>query len=100
MQRLLSLVLPIAIIFSLVGCQHSETEYLRKDLRKTVYLLDGSDQIDPDAESRYEVRIDGVWYDADENGNLTEIGKKQQQIVETGASSDDGGGGGGGGGGC
>ena len=90
MKKLLSLILPIAIIFSLAGCGKTETEYIRKDLRKTVYLLDGSDQIDPDREAYYEVNIDGKWYDADENGELTEWGKAEKQVEESS----------GGGGGC
>ena len=94
MKKLLSLILPKAIIFSMAGCGESETEYIRKDLRKTFYLLDGSDQIDPDRKVYYEVNIDGKWYDADENGELTEWGKAEKQMEES--SGDDGGGGGGG----
>ena len=96
MKKLLSLILPIAIIFSLAGCQHnSETVYVRKDLRKTVYFIDGTHDIDPYIEPKYEVRIDGNWYDADENGNLTPYGQQEKQMAES--SGDDGGGGGGGG---
>ena len=96
MKKLLSLILPIAIIFSLTGClTDSETTYLRKDFRKTVYFLDGKDQIDPSIEPKYEVRIDGNWYDAKENGDLTQWGQQQKQVAES--SGDDGGGGGGGG---
>ena len=83
MKKLLSLILPIAIIFSLAGCGESETEYIRKDLRKTFYLLDGSDQIDPDRKVYYEVNIDGKWYDADENGELTEWGKAEKRVEES-----------------
>ena len=40
------------------------------------------------------IRDSGKWYDADENGELTEWGKAGLQMEES--SSDDGGGGGGG----
>ena len=96
MKKLLSLVLPVAIIFSLTGCLSDyETSYLKPDLRKTVYLIDGTSEIDPDREPKYEVRIGGNWYDSDETGNLTRRGQQQKQQAE--AESDGGGGGGGGG---
>ena len=95
MKKLLSLILPIAIIFSLTGCirDGQETIYLKPDFRKTVYLQDagpGAD-IDDSKEPRYEVRIDGNWYDADSAGNLTRRGQMQKQTAES--DSGDGGGG-------
>lgn len=42
---------------------------------------------------RYESRVDGNWYDADNNGTLTAKGNMQKAAAE---SSDGGGGGGGG----
>ena len=96
MKKILSFILPIAIIFSLTGCKPpSDTVYLKPDLRKTVYLVKGSDEVDLSVEPKYEIRIDGNWYDADENGNLTPYGQSQKQQAEMQASSDDGGGGGG-----
>ena len=95
MKKFLSLILPMAVIFSLAGClTNSETTYLKPDLRKTTYLLD-SGEVDPSITPKYQVRIDGNWYDADKNGNLTRIGQQQKQQAES--SGDDGGGGGGGG---
>ena len=83
MKKLLSLTLPIAVIFGLTGCAlDTETVYLRKDFRKTVYYQDGSSVEMHGMPPKYEVRIDGNWYHADENGNLTDAGKKQKQIVE------------------
>ena len=97
MKKLLSLILPIAIIFSLTGCirDSQETIYLKPDFRKTVYLQDagpGAD-IDDSKEPRYEVRIDGNWYDADSAGNLTRRGQMQKQMAEAESDSGDGGGG-------
>ena len=94
MKKILSLILPIAIIFSLTGCfTDSETVYLKPNLKKTVYYIKDTDQIDISREPKFQVRVDGNWYDADETGNLTQRGKQQKQAAE---SSGDGGGGGGG----
>tara|TARA_X000000950_G_C13689974_1_gene567612 strand:+ start:266 stop:559 length:294 start_codon:yes stop_codon:yes gene_type:complete len=96
MKKLLSFILPIAIIFTLTGCKiDSETVYLRKDFRKIVKYHDGTKNKVDGIPPRYEVRIDGNWYHADENGNLTDLGRSQKQAAEM-QSSDDGGGGGGG----
>ena len=95
MKKILSLILPIAIIFSLIGCFNpTETVYIKKDFRKKVELDRATGDVE---DTKYQVRINGKWYDADENGNLTQRGQQQKQAAE---SSDDGGGGGGGGGGC
>ena len=59
-----------------------------------MYLLEGTNQYDPYIEPKYEVRINGKWYDSDKNGNLTQLGQRQKEIAEMQASSDDGGGGG------
>ena len=95
MKKLISLFLPMAIIFSLIGCFNpTETVYIKKDLRKKVELDRATGEVE---DTKYQVRIDGKWYDADENGNLTQRGQQQKQMAEM-QSSDDGGGGGGGGG--
>ena len=94
MKKLISLFLPMAIIFSLAGCQlDTETVYIKKDLRKIVKYHDGTKNEVDGFPPRYEVRIDGNWYHADENGNLTDLGRSQKQAAES--SGDDGGGGGG-----
>ena len=95
MKKLISLFLPMAIVFSLAGCQlDTETVYIRKDLRKIVKYHDGTKNEVDGFPPRYEVRINGNWYDADKNGNLTQRGQMQKQAAES--SGDDGGGGGGG----
>ena len=92
MKKILSLILPVAIIFSLIGCFNpTETYYIKKDLREKVELDRATGEV---VEKRYQVRIDGNWYDADANGNLTQRGQAQKQAAES--SGDDGGGGGGG----
>ena len=97
MKKLISLFLPMAIIFSLAGCQlDTETVYIKKDLRKIVKYHDGTKNQVDGIPPRYEVRINGKWYDADKNGNLTQRGQMQKQQAEMQASGDDGGGGGGG----
>ena len=74
MKKLLSLILPIAIIFSLIGCWGpTETVYIKKDFRKKLELDRADGFVD---DTKYEVRVDGKWYEADENGNLTERGKR------------------------
>ena len=79
----------------MTGCKiDSETVYLRKDFRKIVKYHDGTKNKVDGIPPRYEVRIDGNWYHADENGNLTDLGRSQKQAAEM-QSSDDGGGGGG-----
>ena len=91
MKKLISLFLPMAIIFSLAGCQlDTETVYIKKDLRK----IASASATTSSTMLRYEVRINGKWYDADKNGNLTQRGQMQKQAAES--SGDDGGGGGGG----
>ena len=92
MKKLISLFLPMAIIFSLAGCQlDTETVYIKKDLRK----IASASATTSSTMLRYEVRINGKWYDADKNGNLTQRGQMQKQQAEMQASGDDGGGGGG-----
>jgi len=96
MKKLITLFLPMAIIFSLAGCQlDTETVYIKKDLRKIVKYHDGTKNEVDGFPPRYEVRINGNWYDADKNGNLTQRGQMQKQQAEMQASGDDGGGGGG-----
>ena len=91
MKKLIPLFLPMAIIFSLAGCQlDTETVYIKKDLRK----IASASATTSSTMLRYEVRINGNWYDADKNGNLTQRGQMQKQAAES--SGDDGGGGGGG----
>ena len=92
MKKILSLILPVAIIFSLIGCFNpTETYYIKKDLREKVELDRATGEV---VEKRYQVRIDGKWYDSDKSGNLTRRGQQQKQQAE--ADSDGGGGGGGG----
>ena len=94
MKKLISLFLPMAIIFSLAGCQlDTETVYIKNDFRKIVKYHDGTKNQVDGIPPRYEVRIDGNWYDADKNGNLTPRGQMQKQTAES--DSGDGGGGGG-----
>ena len=96
MKNLISVFLPMAIIFSLAGCQlDTEAVYIKNDFRKIVKYHDGTKNQVDGIPPRYEVRIDGNWYDADKNGNLTPRGQMQKQAAES--SGDDGGGGGGGG---
>ena len=74
MKKILSLILPIAIIFSLIGCWNpNETVYIKKDFRKKLELDRATGDVE---DTKYEVRIDGKWYEGDENGNLTERGKR------------------------
>ena len=92
MKKLISLFLPIAIIFSLIGCFNpTETVYIKKDLREKVELDRATGEV---VFTTYQVRIDGNWYDSDKSGNLTRTGQMQKQAAES--SGDDGGGGGGG----
>ena len=72
----------------------TETVYIKKDFRKIVKYHDGTKNEVDGFPPRYEVRINGNWYDADKNGNLTQRGQMQKQAAES--SGDDGGGGGGG----
>ena len=92
MKKFLALSLPLLIVFSLIGCKTTEYTYIKPDLRK-VYSVDN-------VQGRntlvgYQTRIEGKWYDANKNGQLTDTGKQQKQMSEM-QSSDDGGGGGGG----
>ena len=51
----------------------AEKIYIRKDFRK----IESIEYYDDDpASTSYEIMIDGKWWDADENGNLTERGKR------------------------
>ena len=75
MKKLISLFLPMAIIFSLAGCQlDTETVYIKKDLRKIVKYHDGTKNQVDGIPPRYEVRIDGNWYHADESEVPSESG--------------------------
>ena len=81
MKKLLSLCLPLLIIFTLVGCLAGSDEkiYIRKDFRK----IESIEYYDDDpASTSYEIMIDGKWWDADENGNLTERGKRNLKTWE------------------
>ena len=92
MKKLLYLILPIAIIFSLTGCLTDEDiTYVKPDLRKIEQSTDDGALWS----IRYETRVDGQWYDSDSDGKLTDKGKSQKQMAEMQSSSDDGGGGGG-----
>ena len=97
MKKILSLIVPIAIIFSLIGCFNpTDTVYIKKDFRKKVEFDRATGEVE---DTKYEVRIDGKWYEGDENGNLTERGKRNLKNWEVhpnnpANSSDDGGGGG------
>ena len=88
MKKLLSVVLPIAIIFSLAGClTDEEVTYVKPDLRKIEQARDDGVLWS----IRYETRVDGQWYDSDSDGKLTDKGKSQKQMAEMQSS---------GGGGC
>ena len=92
MKKFLALSLPLLIVFSLIGCFTNEYTYIKPELRE-VYLVDnfkGREKL-----VGYQTRIEGKWYDADKNGQLTDKGKKQKEMAESQVSSDDGGGGGG-----
>ena len=83
MRKLFTLLIPISILFSLVGCGLSDEKkvtYIRKDFRESVMVDRATDDMTWGKE--YQIKIDGKWYDADENGNLTERGKKQKQHWE------------------
>ncbi len=89
MKKFLALSLPLLIVFSLSGCFTTEYTYLKRNLRE-VYKVDnfqGTEKL-----VGYQTQIEGKWYDADKNGQLTDKGKKQKQMAE--AQSSDGGGGG------
>ena len=81
MKKLLSLFLPLLIIFSLVGCLAGDDKvtYIRKDFKKIEHLEYYDD--DP-AHTSYKIKIDGKWWEADENGNLTGRGKRNLKTWE------------------
>ena len=94
MKKLISVFLPMAIIFSLAGCQlDTEAVYIKNDFRKIVKYHDGTKNQVDGIPPRYEVRIDGNWYDADSAGNLTRRGQMQKQMADSDSDSGDGGGG-------
>ena len=95
MKKLLKLSMPPLIVLGLSGCI-TGTDYtpITDNLRK-VESVKNSGGNKSRSFLRYETKIDGEWYESDENGNLTQKGQRKKQQV--GLS---GGGGGGGGGGC
>tara|TARA_Y100000991_G_scaffold134541_1_gene101367 strand:- start:125 stop:409 length:285 start_codon:yes stop_codon:yes gene_type:complete len=94
MKKLFMLYFSFVLVVSLSGCfdTNRNVKYIKPDLREISYTnrLTG----DPDTISgkKYEIMIDGYWYPADENGELTPAGKVSKQNREIEAS--------GGGGGC
>ena len=94
MKNFLTLFLPLLIVSSLNGCTKvSDYVYIKYDFREVYVVKDWPMNTETELDG-YEVEINGEWYEADKNGNLTEAGKKQQQAIER-RSFDDGGGGGG-----
>ena len=95
MKKFLALSLPLLIVFSLSGCFTTEYTYIKPTLRE-VWKVDnpqGTEKL-----VGYQTQIGGKWYDADENGQLTDKGKKQKQMAEANDSGGGGGASGGGGG--
>ena len=90
MNKSLALFLPLLIVFSLTGCLTTEYTYVTKTLRK-VYSVDN--MAGRNNFVGYQTKIEGKWYDADENGQLTDEGKrKKEQDAEKGGERDGGGG--------
>ena len=90
------LLIPLAICFSLSGCQTTMEESLIKPDFKQVKIYkknseSGGLQL---VDTRHKIRIDGNWYSANQDGTLTSKGAMELAQVNQG------GGGGGGGGGC
>ena len=94
MKKLLTMFLPLFIFFSLSGCWTTEYSYIKPEFRE-VWKVDRAGRYADDYIVAHQIKIDGKWYDADENGQLTDKGKKQKQMAESQSSDDDGGGGGG-----
>ena len=91
MKKFLALFLPLLIVLSLTGCLVTEYTYITPTLRK-VYSVDN--MAGRNNFVGYQTKIEGEWYDADENGQLTDEGKrKKQQDVQKGGEGDGGGGG-------
>ena len=87
-KKLLSLFLPLLIILSLVGCfPNREVSLIKPGFKKIIYYDSYTNEPDP---PRYQILIDGYWYPADENGNITSAGERQKQNREM-QTSDDGG---------
>ena len=94
MKKLLILYLPLVLVFSLYGCfdNNRDVRYIKPDLRKISFLDRLTGDPDTISETRYEIKIEGYWYPADENGVLTPEGKIMKQSREMQASNQGGGG--------
>ena len=94
MRKLLISYFPLVLIFSLYGCFDNDRDvrYITPDLRKISYVDRYTGEPDTISETRYEIRIEGYWYPADENGDLTPEGKIRKQDREMQASNQGGGG--------
>ena len=94
MKKLLILYFPLVLVFSLYGCfdNNRDVMYIKPDLRKISYFDRLTGEPDTTSETRYEIKIEGYWYPADENGDLTPAGKIRKQNREMEASNQGGGG--------
>ena len=99
MKKFLKLSMPPLIVLGLSGCI-TGTDYtpITDNLRK-VESVKNSGGNKSRSFLRYETKIDGEWYESDENGNLTQKGQRKRQVELSGGGGG-GGDGGGGGGGC
>ena len=94
MKNFLTLFLPLLIVLSLNGCTKvSDYVYIKYDFREVYVVKDWPMNTETELDG-YEVEINGEWYEADKNGNLTEGGKRAKQALERRSSDgdDDGGG--------
>jgi hypothetical protein len=101
MGKFFFLLLPLIVFLGLSGCQTTSEETYIKPNFKVVRVYqnpednkqNGTKQL---KETKYKIRIDGNWYSADQEENLTQAGKLQLQQAKQRSDNDGGGGSGGG----
>jgi len=99
MKKFFKLSMPPLIVLGLSGCiSGADYTLITNNLRK-VEWVENKGGVKSRGFLRYETKIDGEWYESDENGNLTQKGQQKKQQAES-SGGDGGDGGGGGGGGC
>ena len=95
MKKFLKLSMPPLIVLGLSGCfVGTDITLITANLRK-VESVHNSGGNKSRSFLRYETKIDGEWYESDENGNLTKRGQRKRQDDLSGGGGGDGGGGGG-----